>query len=66
MNINAYIHIYTDARACTYTYICKSKCGNLEARGATKTKKSSKVKAPETSSVDVFVFEDARVNFSIA
>lgn len=45
MHIHIYIYRYT--RACTYTYICKSKCGNLEARGATKTEKSSKVEAPE-------------------
>jgi len=41
-----YMYMYTDARACTYTYICKSKCGNLETRG-NENRKSSKVEAPE-------------------
>lgn len=61
--MHIYIYIYTDTRACTYTYICKSKCGNLEARGVTKTENPRKWKR---RNVDVFVFEDARVNFSIA
>lgn len=54
--------VCTDMRACTYIYVNLTE--NLELRGQRK-QKILENENDETSSVDVFVFEDATVNFSI-
>lgn len=64
--IYIYTYIYSDAHACTYTYVNLTiSAGTLRYVGQRKQKILESGSAG-TSSVDVFVFEDARVNFSIA